>query len=186
MAKKQNVVGGISDDAVKKATGKNWAEWITLLNKVGCKTKTHKEIVAIVNAKHGIGPWWQQMVTVGYEQAVGLRKNHETAKGYQVGRSKTLPVGVATLFRAWSDAKTRAKWLKASGYTIRKATRNKSIRISWKDGTNVEVMFYPKGAGKCVVTVQHNKLPTAAAGAAMKQFWGEQLERLGLGVRRET
>lgn len=186
MAKKQNVVGGISDDAVKKATGKSWAQWVTLLNKAGCKTKTHKEIVAIVDVKHGIGPWWQQMVTVGYEQAVGLRKKHETAKGYQVGRSKTLPVGVATLFRAWSDAKARAKWLKASGYTIRKATRNKSIRMSWKDGTNVEVMFYPKGAGKCMVTVQHNKLPTAAAGAAMKRFWGEQLERLELGVRRET
>ncbi|MBI5762728.1 MAG: hypothetical protein HZA51_04300 [Planctomycetes bacterium] len=178
MATKSKTIGGISDEAVIKATGKSWAQWIALLNKAGCKTMTHKEIVAVVHTKHGVGPWWQQMVTVGYEQAVGLRKKHETPKGFQVGRSKTVAVPTATLFRAWADAKTRATWLKATGFTIRKATRNKSIRISWKDGTNVEIMFYSKGAGKCMVTVQHNKLRTAAAGAAMKRFWGEQLERM--------
>lgn len=178
MAAKSKSVGGISDEAVAKATGKSWKQWVALLNKAGCKTMTHKQIVAIVNKKFGIGPWWQQMVTVGYEQAVGLREKHQTSTGYQVGRSKTLPVPIATLYRAWSDAKLRSRWMSVSGFTIRKATANKSIRITWKDGTNVEVMFYPKGASKSIVTVQHNKLLSAAAGTKMKGIWGDRLDRL--------
>jgi hypothetical protein len=118
------------------------------------------------------------MVTVGYEQARGLREKHETARGYQVSRSMTVPVALPRLYRAWADAESRGEWLNEPDLKVRRATRNKSMRLTWKDGaTSVEVNFYAKGTGKSQVTVQHNKLATGAAGARMKAYWGRALER---------
>ena len=171
-------VAGMSSEAVKAKTGKTWDEWIRALDKAGATKLDHKGIVAIVGSEHGIGPWWQQMVTVGYEQARGLREKHETTSGYSVSRSKTLNVGVGSVFKAWKNERARAQWLDDS-ITIRKATVNKSMRITWTDGTsNVEVNFYPKGVGKTQLAVQHNKLPNAKAAAKMKAFWGQRLQRL--------
>src|SRR5216117_1433710 len=82
----------MSDAAVVRATGKKWAEWFAILDKAGAKKLTHQQIVAVLAKKHGLAPWWQQMVTVTYEQARGLRKVHERPDGYSISRSKTLPV----------------------------------------------------------------------------------------------
>jgi hypothetical protein len=177
MAKTQTA--GVGNDAVAKATGKTWDQWCKLLDADGCATMTHKEIVAVLDSKHRIGPWWQQMVTVGYEQARGLRVKHQKTDGFSVSRSKTLDVPIALVFAAWSDKRKRARWLSDPGFTIRKATANRSLRIKWVDGkTNVEVMFYTKGAGKTQVTVQHNRLTSARDATKLKAYWGTQLDKL--------
>lgn len=170
---------GVGDAAVQKATGKTWAEWFNILDAAGGEKMTHQEIVAFLAKMHKVGPWWQQMVTVGYEQGSGRRAKHEKADGFQISRSKTLAVPVGRAYRAWIDDKIRGRWLGEEALVIRKATQNKSIRITWSDGkTTVETMFYPKGADKVQVTVQHNKLPTAAAGERLKKYWGDALGRL--------
>src|SRR5687768_2359813 len=75
--KPTNFATKVSDDAVAKSTGKTWDQWFKLLDKAGCAKMNHKEIVAVV-AKHFDGPWWGQMVTVGYEQARGLRELNQS------------------------------------------------------------------------------------------------------------
>jgi len=174
----------MSDAAVKAKTGRDWGEWIAVLDKAGARKLDHKGIVKIVGETHKIGPWWRQMVTVGYEQACGLREKHQKTDGYSVSKSKTLSAPIAAAYRAWDDTRSRGRWLKESGFTVRKATRNKSIRMTWVDGkTSVEVMFYARGPGKSVVTVQHNKLPDAKSGAKMKAYWGAALERMAKATR---
>ena len=119
------------------------------------------------------------MVTVGYEQARGLRQKHEKPNGYEISGSKTIEVPVTKAFAAWEDEKLRRKWLKDAGFTIRKATPQKSMRITWVDGkTSVEVNFYAKGEAKSQVAVQHSKLADARQAKRMKKYWGEQLEKL--------
>ena len=168
----------MSDDAVKAKTGKAWAEWFKLLDAAGAKKMTHREIVAHLSEKHGVGPWWQQMVAVTYEQARGLRDKHEKPEGYEISVSRTIDAPVGKAFKAWTDEKTRKKWLPAN-LTIRKATTNKSLRISWEDGkTSLSVNFYPKGDGKSQVVAQHSKLPDAKGAAKMKKFWSQALDRL--------
>ena len=55
----------------------------------------------------------------------------------------------------------------------------KSLRITWVDGkTSVEVGFYPKGEGRCMVAVQHSKLSDAQAVARQRDYWTAALERL--------
>ncbi len=177
-AKKKSSLS-MSDAAVKAKTGKTWAQWFAALDKAGGKKMTHQQIVAVLSRKHGVGPWWQQMVTVEYERARGLRLKHQTAAGFSISRSKTMLTPVADLYKAWTDPKQRRKWLANTDFTVRKATANKSIRITWIDGkTNVEVMFYPKPAGKCQVTIQHNKLADAKTVDKLKKYWGEKLDRL--------
>jgi hypothetical protein len=80
---------------------------------------------------------------------------------------------------AWQDTKTRNRWLPDTPIAIRKATTNKSMRLTWADQkTSVEVNFYPKGDDKTQVVVQHSKLPEAEAAAQMKTYWAEKLDRL--------
>lgn len=171
--------GSIGDDAVRAKTGKTWKQWFAILDKAGADKMAHRDIATWLHQDQGVGSWWCQMVTVEYEKARGLRAQHERPDGYQISRSKTLSVPVSNVYRAWSDARTRARWLKDSDFEVRKATAGKSMRITWVDGkTSVEVAFYPKGTGRSQVVVQHSKLADAKLAERMKTYWSESLDRL--------
>ena len=176
MAKKKTAL--MSSEAVQLATGKTWDEWIALLDAAGAKTKTHQQIVAIVRDKFGVRPWWQQMVTVGYERAHGKRVVHQRPNGFSINRSKTIAVSAAKAFAAWKDKRRRNQWLAGPHLTIRKATANKSLRVTWDDGTNLDVQFFPKGKGKCQVAIEHARLKNAKMAEAMKAYWGKHLDEL--------
>lgn len=170
----------IRDEAVQAKTGKTWSQWFKLLDRAGCETRTHKEIVAVLKAKHaGIGSWWQQMVTVAYEQARGLRDKHERPDGFSVSGSRTINVSVGKLYRAFKDGRARTRWLGETGLVVRKATENRSMRITWSDGSSsVSVNFYSKGRGRAQVSVNHDKLKNRTEANRLKMFWSERLDVL--------
>jgi len=168
----------MSDEAVESKTGKNWSRWFKHLDAAGGKKMTHQQLTAHLTDKHDVRPWWTQMIAVTYEQARGLREVHEKPGGYEISVSRTIAASVPKAFKAWKDEKTRAKWLPAK-LTIRRATPNKSLRITWEDGkTSVTAAFLMKDSGKCQVVAQHSKLTDAKAAAKMKKFWGAALDRL--------
>ena len=169
----------MSDEAVKAKTGKTWKQWFAILDKAGAKKMNHQEIAKYLNTEQGVGPWWQQMVTVTYEQARGLRKPHERPDGYHISVSRTVNVPIAKLYNAFANDKARKAWLAEDGLAVRKATANKSMRVTWNDvKTSLEINFYPKGEDKSQVVVQHSKLPNAKASATMKTYWTRALDRL--------
>lgn len=170
-------LAGVSNDAVRVRTGRSWSEWLAILDAAGARAMNHKQIVAVLR-RYNIGGWWQQMVTVAYEQARGLRKKHQRPEGFEVSASKTLAVSGAEAFRAWKDEKARARWLGNVALIVRKATPGRSLRLSWSDGTSVSVDFYPKGTGKCQVTVQHAKLADEKTALRMKAFWAKRQQQL--------
>ena len=139
---------------------------------------THQEIAAHLSEKHDVRPWWTQMIAVTYEQARGLRDKHEKPAGYEISVSRTIEAPISKAFKAWTDEKLRRKWL-PSNLTIRKATANKSLRITWENGrTSLAVAFAAKGNDKTQVVAQHSKLPDAKAAAKMKTFWAKALDGL--------
>lgn len=166
----------MSDDAVNAKTGRDWSEWFKLLDKAGGKKMNHQQIVAVVSG-NGAGPWWQQMVAVTYEQACGLREKHQKPGGFEISVSRTIATPISKAFKAWTDEETLKQWLPAN-FTVRKSTPNKTVRITWNDGTDVAAAFLPKGVSKCQVVAQHGKLKDAKAGAKMKKFWSDALDRL--------
>ncbi len=167
----------MSDDAVQAKTGKNWQQWFSILDRMGATKMTHKEIAGYLYEKQGVPGWWSQMVTVTYEQERGLREKHERPDGYSVSASKTFDVPLSTMYKHWSDEKLRSKWLK-DRFAIHKATKEKSMRITWNDNTSVEVNFYEKNGSKSQVAVQHSKLADSKQVEGARSYWKAALVRL--------
>src|SRR5438132_12790308 len=126
----------VSDDAVRKATGKSWQEWFRLLDKHGAKKLAHRDIAKLVNAKYLDSSWWSQMVTVMYERARGLREVHQTADGFVAHVNKTFNVSLDKLYAAWRDSAGRADWLATQGIEVTRENINKSMRMIWSDGVS--------------------------------------------------
>lgn len=168
----------VSDGAVKKETGRSWGEWKALLDAEGAAALGHKGIVAILSRRHGLGPWWQQTVAIGYEKLSGIRERNQPAALYQVGVSRTVAVALPRLWAAWTEPRTRRRWLPDTAFVIRKSTEGKSLRVTWADGSHLEVQFASKGKEKSQVTVDHRKLPPGPAVARMRTFWKERLDAL--------
>ena len=177
-AAKAMKLAGVGSPAVLKATGRAWDEWLKVLDRAGAKTMAHKDIAMLLSRKFSVPDWWCQMVTVGYEQARGLRVRHQTAQGFRASASKTVAADLDALYAAWSDGRQRARWLPAAPMQVRRATENKSMRITWDAREDLDVGFFRKGAGKSLVQVQHGKLANAGAVARQKKFWTAALERL--------
>jgi uncharacterized protein YndB with AHSA1/START domain len=168
---------GISDNAVKAKTGKDWKEWFSLLDKSGAKKMNHKEIAALLYDKFKCPGWWSQMVSNTYEQARGLRKKHEMPDGYQIGASKTFSVSTSKLYSAFEDKAIRSRWLKGDRMEMTTARKNKSIRAKW-GLTRIDINFYQKGEGKSQVAVGHSKLPDEKTAEKMKAYWKSAFGRL--------
>jgi len=172
-------LAGMSNDAVKAKTGRTWAQWVKMLNQVDAATWPHRKIADHVVDETGLDGWWAQTVTVGYERIRGLRDIGQRRGGsYEASKSKTLAVPIGKLYKAFSDKRQRARWLPKVDLTVRTATREKSMRITWSDGTSVEVYFTKKGTAKSQVAVQHRKLPSKAAANESKVFWTDRLGAL--------
>lgn len=178
--------GGISSDAVRAKTGKGWDEWLALLDAEDAATLSHKEIASLLYTRYGVPEWWCQMVTVGYEQARGLRAVHQTVDGFSASVSKTINAPLSALYRACADEAARTKWLGRKKYTVSKQTPNKSLRMGWaKDGaTRVDIELYAKGNAKSQIVVQHSKLPGADDVEKMKTYWRGALEKLAALVEK--
>jgi uncharacterized protein YndB with AHSA1/START domain len=119
------------------------------------------------------------MVTVTYEQQRGLREKYQKPQGYQISVSRTMRAPLAKVFKSFATEKARQTWLPEDGLMTRKATPNKSIRITWSDGkSSLEISFDSKDEDKSQVVVQHSKLTDAKTSAKMKACWAKALDRL--------
>jgi hypothetical protein len=177
------VYAGISSEAVEKATGKGWEQWCSAIDKGGGAKMDHKQIAQMLHDKFHVQPWWTQMVTVGYEQARGLRGKHQTVTGYSISASKTLSTSAAGAFLWWKMDRCRTQWLGDADIAVHKATPSKSVRATWnassaKPVKSISVNLYPKGKSNATMTIQHEKLASAAEAKKMKAYWTGRLNHL--------
>jgi hypothetical protein len=172
-------IAGMSDATMKAKTGCTWDRWVWALDRVSAHEWPHRDIADHVSTTYKVSGWWSQMVTVGYERIKGLRAIGQRRGGaFEASKSKVVAAPVARLYGAWRNARTRARWLPGVAVTIRTATRERSMRITWPDKSTVAVWFIGKGARKSQVALAHGPLPTREAALQMKQFWGERLVAL--------
>ncbi len=172
-------LAGMNDATIKAKTGCSWERWVHALDHAGAHEWPHRAIATYVHEKYKVPSWWTQAVTVGYERIKGLRAIGQRRGGeYEAGKSKVFAVPVGRLYRAFHDARTRRRWLADVKLAVRTATPNKTMRVTWADGTSVELYFISKGAAKSQVAVQHRKLPDKASVDRMKAYWAERLGTL--------
>ena len=174
-----DVVMPQADATVRDRTGHGWERWIGLLDDWGGTERSHTEIARHLRDEHAVDGWWSQAITVGYERARGMRAVGENADGFSVTAEKTVPVGVERLFDAFMDEATRSRWLLEDRLGVRTATRPKSARFNWGDGsTRVIVGFEAKGDAKSTVSIAHERLPNAEAAERVKSMWRRSVSRL--------
>lgn len=172
-------LAGMSDSAVKARTGCDWSRWVYALDRAGASAWSHREIAAHVQRSYKLTGWWSQTVTVGYERIKGLRAIGQRREGgFEASKSKTFQLPVSRLYRAFRDGRLRGHWMPDVTPTVRTATKDKSLRFTWPDGTRVEVYFWPKGRGKAQVQVQHSPFTDKASAVRAKEFWEERLKEL--------
>lgn len=172
-------LAGVGSEAVLRATGKAWEEWLRVLDRAGALAMPHRAIAETIHGKFGIPGWWSQMVAVGYEQARGLRAVHQKADGFAASASRTIHATLDRVYDAWADPKLRALWLPAAPIEVRRATDGKSLRITWTLGpSSVDVNFRSEGPRKSRVQVQHGRLEDEESVLAQKAYWSEGLGRL--------
>jgi uncharacterized protein YndB with AHSA1/START domain len=180
-------VAGMSDAKIKENTGCTWDRWVWALDEAGAYNWPHTEIARYVHEKYKVPGWWTQSVTVGYERIKGLRERGQRRSGsWESSKSKTFNAGVGTVYKAFKQPKLRSAWLPDRKIAIRTAVPNKSMRITWDDGTSVELYFASRGRSKSSVTVQHTKLASKDAAERAKAFWAEHLDALARQVGPKT
>jgi hypothetical protein len=129
----------------------------------------------------GIEPlvWDAQAITHSYEVARGLRAVGETEQGFAASATRTVAVPVEQLFDAFVDESQRRSWLPDGELSERTATRPKSARFDWGDGsTRVMVVFESKGERKSRMALQHVRLPDGDEAERMKAYWHERVNGL--------
>lgn len=191
----------ISDESVRKATGRTWREWEAALDDWGANDLSHKEIVALIGERAEVASeWWRQTVANGYEKLKGKRITGETEDaGFQIGvqRTTTLP-----LERAWSlltSPEGTEAWLGAGAeiafeqgerYRLADGTEgevrvvrpNQHLRITWHPkgwprSSVIQVRVTPKGE-KTVISFHEEQLPGEKEREERRTFFKAALARI--------
>jgi hypothetical protein len=171
----------ISDDAIRERTGRGWEQWFDLLDEWGAPERTHRETARWVAEQQDAHPlaWNVQAVVSSYERTRGLRAPGEHADGFAITASKTVSVPVEQLFDAFVDTSLRSRWLPDGELTERVASKPRSARFDWGDGTSrVHVTFAAKGGDRSTAALQHVRLADAGEADRMKAYWRERVAAL--------
>lgn len=177
-------LAGMGDEAVRAKTGMTWSEWVDELDRVDATAMTHRQIAKHVGDSYDVSGWWAQTVTVGYERIRGLRavgqKRADQARGgtWDASKSKTFAMPVSKLYKQFATKRLRERWLPGVDLTIRTSTVDKSIRMTWPDGTSVNAWFTDKGPDKSSVSISHVGLAAKKDVERSKTFWAERLGEL--------
>lgn len=198
---KIEIVGRVSSASVLKGTGRNWDEWMPILEKAGARHWEHKEIVAFLKRKYKLTPWWQQGVTLGYEIHIGRRLEGQNAKGeYGVTVTKAFSLSQKQIWQKLVAVEGAAVWLQPMSDFSLKLKNEYEVeggifgevrtmkaplraRLTWQDTewpkpTIVQIYVVPQPKQKkCILVFNHEGLKTPTQREQMRAHWRAAIER---------
>lgn len=190
----------ISNEAIFESTGRNWDDWFMWLDQEDAMTLNHKEIVALLDDNFNLNGWWQQMISVTYEQVRGMREEGQTqAAGYEIGVSKTFNCSAEVLWKILMQTPGRDIWLGAStdfilkkkaNYLltdgregqIRSIHENKRIRLTWDheslNETSTLQLTIVNKLEKSTLAFHQEKLSNQGERELMRKHWKQVINRI--------
>nr|AQQ74657.1 hypothetical protein [uncultured bacterium] len=197
MAKKLETIlkiGQVTNESVLKCTGKGWAEWVAILDRVGARGYSHQEIVAYLKTRHKLGPWWQQGVCLGYELHIGRRIDGQNQKGqYSVTSTRSVALPAAAAWKKLASKEGVALWLKpltpfslAKGAVfevsggihgeVRTLAPGRRARFSWREGDEgkasyLTLLVVGKPGNRSIVALSHDGLRTERDKERLRARW---------------
>ncbi|NND02993.1 MAG: hypothetical protein HKN91_09415 [Acidimicrobiia bacterium] len=168
----------MSDEVVFDATGRRWDEWCKVIEESSFVGQGHSAIAGHLEEEYGIGGWWAQAVTVGYERIVGIRLPYQMPDGtFTANKSRTVEVDGDVLRKNLLESEHRSDMFPGQETTLRSKPESKVVRLGIGLGVAL-ISIDPKPDGRSKVTVAHEGLPTYEDVAEWKFFWTEWLNAL--------
>jgi hypothetical protein len=187
-------IGRVTSQSVLKCTGKDWDQWIKILDSAGARGWPHQEIVAFLKKKYKLGPWWQQGVTGGYEIHIGRRVEGQNLKGeYSTVATRTFPLDKKAMWKLLSSPKGLGVWLKPfSDFKLKPGSEfevyggvfgevrtmkaGERARLTWQETdwakpSIVHVLVVARPKGKCIFVIQHENLKDSGLREKMRAHW---------------
>lgn len=151
-------VDGIGDDAVVSATGKSRDEWFALLDAAGAAEWKHQAIATWLARDQGVDPWWAQGITVGYEQARGIRLPGQRQDGtFEVSVTRTIAGDVEPALRALAAVVTARTGVEPLALNL--AAKYPTARFPLEGGEFLLASASARGAGKTSIGLVRGRLP---------------------------
>lgn len=173
-----------SETAIRENTGHSWDEWVALIDAGPGREAGHTAIATWVVEEHGIGGWWAQGVTVGYERITGLRLPGQMKDGtFTVAKTKKLDLDGTEFRELLNDDDARSSLLPGLTSQLRSKPTTKAPKFSIADaetGDDLGILQFrvdPAASG-CKLVVTHEKLPDPDSAETWKQYWADWLEAL--------
>ncbi|KRC58734.1 hypothetical protein ASE14_19630 [Agromyces sp. Root81] len=159
---------GIGDDAVVSATGRTRDEWFALLDAAGAAEWKHQAIANWLARDQGVDPWWAQGVTVGYEQARGIRSPGQRQDGtFEVSVTRTIAGDVEPALRALAAVVTARTGVEPLALNL--SAKYPTARFPLDGGEFVLASASARGAGKTSIGLTRGRMPTGDDLAEAKQ-----------------
>lgn len=149
---------GIGDDAVVSATGTSRGDWFALLDAAGAAGWKHQAIATWLARDQGVDPWWAQGITVGYEQARGIRAPGQRQDGtFEVSVTRTIAGDVEPALRALAAVVTAQTGVEPLALNL--AAKYPTARFPLEGGEFLLASASARGAGKTSIGLVRGRMP---------------------------
>ncbi len=189
----------ITDEGVKEATGKTWAEWFAAIDEKDGLKIGRRQITSWLYDELKIDIWWCSTINMEYENHKGVKEKDGRSKGYFICSTKTIAAPVEKVYEAWASAAALNSWF-GEGNTgdvadggmltntdgdrleFKRVRPNKDLRFTYErddvQPTLVDVQFSDKGNGKTGLLVNHDRLQARDEADGIREAWSAALDRL--------
>lgn len=194
-------IGRVASKSVLKHTGKDWDQWVHILEQAGARAWIHKDIAAYLNKKYDLNWWWTHIVTTGYEVYIERKAAGRNLKGeYQITTTKTFKVDGKQVWKFMASSEGIQIWLapmskfqlspksvfeREDGIygEIRTMKAPERVRFTWRDGdegkpTVVQVFVSHRKNGTSILCFNHEKLTDGRIKEQLREHWRSVLEQI--------
>lgn len=194
-------IGRVTSASVVKHTGKNWDQWVQILEKAGARSWSHKEISAFLNKKYETTWWWTHIVATGYEVFIERKVAGRNLKGeYSITVTKTFKCDGKKLWKFVSSPEGIAMWLSPMSQVklapktvyerddgvygeIRTMKAPERVRFTWQEGdegkpTVVQLLTVHRKNGTSILCFNHEKLTDGRVKEQLREHWRSVLEQV--------
>lgn len=201
MSEKIETIARVSAKSVLKHTGKDWNQWIEILDRTRAHQWTYQEITAHLGAKYRLTIWWRGIVTIGYETHIGRRVEGRNLKGqYSTSSTKSFYFGGKELWAYLISKKGQAIWLKPlstmkfnvgetfeteDGFfgEVRTIKAGQRVRLRWQDPewekpSVVQIWCIDRAGTRSMAVFMHEQLRDGRARLHFKAHWTQVMQEL--------
>ncbi|GAA1584771.1 hypothetical protein GCM10009692_25650 [Leucobacter aridicollis] len=172
--------------AIERATGRQWADWVSVFDAHGARSLGHTEIAKLALATMPPNveneEWWAQGVAIAFEQHAGLRVPGQSSAGdFRVSASRTLPLERDAALAAWVERfGDAAEHLghEVTGARSSRTEKRSFWRFSLTDAGKVEVSATAKDPARTILAISQDGMSSGERIEEWRAYWKAQLAQL--------